>query len=928
MPALKILFICLLGTLLISFQGKAQLVNGIVTDAVTGEPMTGATVHIKETGSMTFVQLDGKFSFKRVDPGNYNLEVSYANYQQVSKEIIVVANKVSSVQIKLEPKIAELTNVVIAASGTRYDRNIRTLEKNSNQLVNIVSSRAIELLPDITVANVMQRISGVTIEKNSSGEGRYPIIRGMEKRYINTLVNGIKIPSPDNKNRFIPLDLFPSELLERLEVSKSLTPSMEGDAIGGTINLVMKDAPATRLFQVNAAAGYNNIFASQPFLSFDKSSMNKRSPNEINGPTYAAKESEFPLAHLNYTKKNKPLNTSFGLTIGDRFGKQKKLGILFSGSYQDQFRGTRTSVFSTATTPNVDDIPAFELLRERRYSLHSQRLGLTSKIDYKINDKNKISLFNTYVKLSDYQVRQSIDTTNAINQTLSYSSRTTWQYQSIYNTTLQGVHDITPSFIFDWSAVYSIAKNSIPDLTSFSHGGLSIDRTGEKVKLQGDDILSSMSRSWTRNSDKDLSGYLNFSKQTKIFDRDFEFKIGGLYRDKKRNNFYNSYTLNPLRIAGANQLFTSVDNAQFTFIGSDATAQLNGNNYTFTEDITAGYVQGKWKLSPKLEALGGVRLESTKQKYNTELPTTADYIYGTISYKDWLPSAQLKYQLTKTQAFRLSYYKAIARPQFSELIPDGPDNYELFKERGNPEGLQHSTADNYDLRYEFFPGDAGQILLGAFYKKIENPIELSVRKFGYNTQVFKPVNIGSSASNYGFEAVFTRYFGPIGVSANYTYTQSKITNDSMLYKYKDLVLGITDKYVSETRPLQGQANHIGNLSLLYKNSKKGFDAQVAFVYTGERLAILNTYAGLHYWLQPTAQLDLSFEKRIAHKFTFYGKINNLTNTPTVTSIHQSYNVYLAKTNVPLNLQTDPSKKIIVEKDYYKTSFLFGIRYKL
>src|SRR5262249_13529831 len=153
----------------------------------------------------------------------------------------------------------ELSTVTVSnVKGS--DGNTRNLEKHSTQLVNVVSARSMQLLPDITVANVLQRVSGVTIERNNSGEGRYPIIRGMEKRYINTLVNGIKIPSPDDKNRFIPLDLFPSELLERLEVSKSLTPSMEGDAIGGTINLVMKDAPSSAIFQVNASAGYSNIF--------------------------------------------------------------------------------------------------------------------------------------------------------------------------------------------------------------------------------------------------------------------------------------------------------------------------------------------------------------------------------------------------------------------------------------------------------------------------------------------------------------------------------------------------------------------------------------------------------------------------------------------------------------------------------------------
>ena len=98
-------------------------------------------------------------------------------------------------------------------------------------------------MPDVTLGNTIQRVSGVTIQRTSTGEGRYAIVRGMDQRYNNTLVNGIKIPSPDDKYRFVPLDIFPSELLERLEVIKALTPSMEGDAIGGSVNLVMKNAP-------------------------------------------------------------------------------------------------------------------------------------------------------------------------------------------------------------------------------------------------------------------------------------------------------------------------------------------------------------------------------------------------------------------------------------------------------------------------------------------------------------------------------------------------------------------------------------------------------------------------------------------------------------------------------------------------------------
>jgi outer membrane receptor protein involved in Fe transport len=270
----------------------------------------------------------------------------------------------------------------------------------------------------------------------------------------------------------------------------------------------------------------------------------------------------------------------------------------------------------------------------------------------------------------------------------------------------------------------------------------------------------------------------------------------------------------------------------------------------------------------------------------------------------------------------------LARPGFSELIPDGTDG-EFFKEQGDPVGLKHSLADNLDLRYELYTHSADQVLLGVFYKNIQDPIEISaVKPQNINSLYLRPVNIGT-ATNYGFEAVVTKYFGVFGVSANYTYTKSSITNDSMIYSSRNAAGQIVSSRVSETRPLQGQSNHIGNISLIYKNPKIGFDFQTALVYTGERISFISPYLGLHYWQSPTTQLDISFEKTIVKKLTIYGKINNLTNAPFELSLHQSYNAYLKSSGSrALALQSDPDNKIIIQKDYYKTSYLFGLRFKL
>jgi len=892
----------------------AQSIKGKVTDADTKEPMLGATVLLKETGKTAVVQLDGYFTFKNLSPGLYNLEFQFVSYQTKQLKVSVSADKVTDVSVTMESSVKELSSVNIVGNDVSNDKRSRTLEMSANQVVNILSAQNIELSPDITVANVMQRVSGVTIERSNSGEGRYPIIRGMEKRYINTLVNGIKIPSPDNKNRFIPLDLFPAELLERLEVSKTLIPSMEGDAIGGTINLVMKDAPATTLFQADFAAGYNSVFAGRSFQQFSTSSISKLAPTEIYGNSYSATSKDFPSGNLNFTDKANPININFGFTLGDRLGKSKKLGFIVSASYQDNFTGNNSTFFLPSAQPGVNNIPQFTDIQGRTYSQESRRIGINNKFDYKFNNRNKISLVNVFVRLDDYQTRKISDTI-ALNSLIDAQARSRWQYQSIYNSTLQGIHQLSDHLSLDWSLAYSNAGNHIPDQAEFVHEYQIVASPGSVDKVQ------SMSRIWTHNSDQDYTANFNLVDNFKLLDRKFELKIGGLERNKSRDNYYNAYSLSPT----LNEVYTNVNDASFVFQKTGSSLYVpDGNTYTFKENVVAGYLQGKWQLTEKLEALGGLRVEYTKQNYDTQLPQAVAAKSGIINYTDFLPSAIFKYTLKDNENIRLSYYKALARPSFSDMIPDGQQG-EIFKEQGNPSGLNHTTADNIDFRYELFPRNADEILLGVFYKRIHDPIEYAVVAQGTKSLLI-PENFGD-ATNYGFEAVFTKYFGPFGIIANYTYTKSQITTDKLFYFRNDAGI-VSPRIQSETRPLQGQSDHIGNFALVYKNADLGLVVQPAFVYTGTRIALVNPAYGLDYWQAPTEQLDLSVEKKFAKRLSFFAKANNLTNTPYVLELHQSYAAYLAAPGSrPLGLQTDINNRITVQKDNFKTSYLFGIRYK-
>ena len=308
----------------------AQTIKGKVFDSHTGEPLVGANVLLQQTHYTTTVQLDGSFTFKHIPAGKYSLIVSTVGYLSSKSIEVETTGGRDNIDLSIAMTQTAITMQevqVTTAGGAGSDNHARRLEQNAVMVENLLSARTIELSPDITVANAIQRVSGVTIARDNTGDGRYAIIRGMDQRYNNTLVNGIKIPSPDDKYRFVPMNIFPSEMLERLEVIKALTPNMEGDAIGGTMNLVMKSAPDHFLLTANASGGYSTIFNSRPYVGFNHSGIDKQSPAEIHGNNYAASPSDFTTSNLDFSKKSSPINTLYGLTVGDRFDGGR-LGII------------------------------------------------------------------------------------------------------------------------------------------------------------------------------------------------------------------------------------------------------------------------------------------------------------------------------------------------------------------------------------------------------------------------------------------------------------------------------------------------------------------------------------------------------------------------------------------------------------------------
>lgn len=873
--------------LLTAASANAMDIKGKIKDAKTGEEIIGASVVVKEEPSKGAVTgLDGSFSLS-VNRPMFTIICTYIGYKSYEMQ---VTSKDSDIEIPLASDDVLLGEVtVVATNPGRSEAGARAIERKAMNVVNVMSAKAIELSPDITVANVIQRMSGVTIERNSSGEGQYAILRGMDKRYNYTLINGVKIPSPDNKNRFVPLDIFPSEMLDRLEVTKSLTANMEGDGIGGAVNLVMKDAPTERQFTASISTGYNAMYFDRDFQSFNYGDIVKDSPYEAMGKPedYQVTQDNFTMSNLRMKWKRPMPDLTAGISYGDRFFDDK-LGVMLAGSYLNTYRGKESQIYYQPGTSHNGIV-------YRNYSTQQTRIGAHVKLDYHINENHKLTWYNGYMDMREAEVRDGEDDQER-------AVRMKWNRQYIINSTLKGEHQFLEggALKLNWSAVISKAYSETPD--------------NAEIFLQGTHLQTSgaATRRWEHNSDKDKAGYVDLNYKWQLDGGPvFDFSIGGMYRDKKRDSFFNEYTFD-----------SATGSKDPQYLGEDwnnfdeilITPRRYGNigdplNYDASEKVGAGYGMVKYTYN-KWELIAGVRVEHTNQGYVLKFPRDVDP-EGNQKYTDVLPSFHAKYNVHENANLRFSYARAINRPSFFEIVPYSIIN-EDYKEKGNPD-LKHTVADNVDLRYEFFPKSSEQFMVGLFYKNIQNPIEYGLINEGQDTY-YQPMNFGD-ATNLGVEVDIMKYFNWFGIKANYTYTHSKITTD------KRIMEGSEVRTQKQSRPLFGQAAHVANLSLLFKSTKYGWEGQIAGSYTGKRLSDISNWYDNDIWEDGYFQLDVSVEKSFKCGVNIFAKASNLLDVP----------LYRYIQNGPRTANIDYERhngNVIERKEWHGQTIMLGVRYKL
>lgn len=858
-PSLLLFFLCCSGAYAAGVEGK-------IVDAETKEPLVAANVLIESVRRITRSDDEGTYRISNLQPGEYRLEFSSLGYLP-DTILITITNpeQTISLDVALDLDLSNPNSVVVQARRSQEsDATARQIEQNSPTVVNVLSGETMERSTDVTTAEALQRVPGVSTTR-VRGEARDATIRGMEARYNNTTVDGVQIPSPNTNTRVVSADFLASDLLQRIEVTKVLTPNMEGDAIGGSVNVVTREAPSEPVLRVRVGTGYSSMFLNHDYLGFRTDSITA-DPLERFGRGYRVTPGDFPRDNV-YLQSSTALPDFMGeITLGRRV-LDGKLGIILGGSVQQKYQFSEVARNYAAL-----DLDNNVYFTHREYRVHSHsktNSGLNLKADYKLGEKSSVAASVVAFFRRNRETRFLSDTNFTFTPILYTKERTVYQQHNIITSSVSGKHQLG-AFQLKWRGGWAYADQNKPDRAE-------VVTTNQMIGdvIVPDEYFQYVDRDWQHNSDNDWEGSLDLAWEPG-WNSGFKLSTGVLGRLKERNNYVNAYRLIPIPdpVNGRIPLYPGLQNVEWEVANVAGTPEYSNNNYEAEEDLLAAYTmgeihQGKWHL------LGGIRVEGVQAEYSTYDVNLLGQKTASKSYADILPSAHLRYALNEASNLRLSIGRSVSRPNYFDLIPYNYITGEV-RQQGNP-ALKRSIATNLDLRYELFPTieQKRQFAVGLFAKWIDDPVETTLDLSNPSLPTFIPKNV-DMATSYGAEVTASiDLFPSLALLGNYTYTHSAITSEKFLFNKE---LGITEQH-KETHSLQGQSDHVANLSALFSDTGMGTTAQLSFVFTGERVVRITPFYGLNHVQTDFPMLDFSATQKLWKNLSLFLQVTNLLNSP-------------------------------------------------
>ena len=854
-----IFFLALLGTIL-AFEAKAlnenesgiaasaakeYNIHGKITDA-SGAPLPYATVAIEGTSKGVISGADGTYLITGLRPGTYTVKASYLGYRDFEKEVQVQNS--STLDIILEENARALKDVVVYGNLTRGQARALTLQKNALHIVNVIDYEQFSKFPDRNAAEALQRIPGISISKDQ-GEGEFVMVRGLAPQYNSVQLNGQRIPSPDKDDeRGTGMGLLLADMMQSIVVSKTSTADMDGDAIGGTVNFNLKEAPDKTYLGVNLQGGYN-------------------------------------FQHSDFNHWGKDIEHA-SVMYGQRFF-DNKLGLLLSGSIDNNNIGSMLNQYTY-----VGDTEEIQDKRWNDYDVKRTRYGFIVSPDYRFNERNKIRLLYTYNQYNDDEIRRRADflMTDPSESTLRREPRNRIEKVNTSMIQLSGEHYIDRLKI-DYTLANIHSDMDEPDQTSYRFekkkvdlSGLSNqarrDLTGLSVFLPDNEYLS-LSKATTnfeKMTDRDNSARLNLTLPFSLLQQESRIKVGAkwLKKNKKYTNLTYTGTIDKNSEAGHlkdgsfgfEAIKSRKEDGRVPVSEYVLDAPVNSASYKASEEVISAYAMAELKWLGNLVTVLGVRYEHTADDY-FHYESERD---GKSSYQNFLPSVNVVYNIDDKSNLKLAYSEGISRPSYSKMVPYyNQDDQSLTISKGNPD-LKATTAHSLDLLFERYTNNLGMLTAGIFYTKINDEIT-STKEYqilnGDRYEITTPVNMGSSriwgaevALNYRFKQLNVPFLKDLGIYANYTFTRSQ------------------SSYNGRKLAMSSSPEHVANLSLFYDNEKGGWSFALTNVYRSHMLFAIGENEMNDQYYGQEYNLDFTISKRLWKNITLSLQLNNLTDQET------------------------------------------------
>ncbi|OKZ11510.1 MAG: TonB-dependent receptor [Bacteroides oleiciplenus] len=881
---------------------KQGTIRGRIIDA-SKQTLPGASIYIENLRTGVTSDVNGYYTFSNLNPGTYTIKISYVGYSPVEMKITIPAGKTLEKDVVLNEGL-ELQEVVVGGAFQGQRRAINS-QKNSLGITNVVSADQVGKFPDSNIGDALKRISGINVQYDQ-GEARFGQVRGTSADLSSVTINGNRIPSAEGDTRNVQLDLIPADMIQTIEVNKVVTPDMDGDAIGGSINLVTKNSPYKRTITATAGSGYNWIS--------EKAQLN------------------------------------LGFTYGDRFFNDK-LGIMLSASYQNAPSGSDDVEFVWDTdSKGTICLTDYQI---RQYYVTRERQSYSAAFDWDINANHKLFFKGIFNNRNDWENRYRLtlkDLNKDVNkkkegavadnkasvrlQTKAGSPNNRnarLERQRTMDFTLGGEH-LFGKLSMDWNASYARASEERPnerylgyelkkqnfdiDLSDIRRPYASA-QAGSTLILNNNFSLQELTEQQEDIVEKDLKFSMNFKLPLVKGFYSNQLRFGAKVVDKSKDKDLEFYDYEPVDEKAFNSNSFSNTSEQNrngympgekykagTFISKEYVGGLDLNNsslfnktenleelageYKARETVTAGYLRFDQNFGKKLSAMVGLRLENTHLKYNgrkltlnddgdpeslTVTPDVKD------SYLNILPSVLLKYNVNEDFKIRGSFTETLSRPKYSALIPNvNINNKDSELTLGNPE-LKPTTSFNFDLSADYYFKSVGLVSIGIYYKDINDFIVTqTVRGYEYEGNSYdkfmQPRNAGD-ANLLGVEVGYQRDFGFIaptlkcvGFYGTYTYTHSKVNN-----------FNFTGRENEKDLKLPGSPEHTANASLYFE--KGGLNVRLSYNFASDFIDEMGESAFYDRYYDKVNYMDVNASYTFGKKLrtTFYAEANNLLNQP-------------------------------------------------